>query len=212
MPNINFFETPHAAGPARFDVPARSLRDRIRDQSVDEPHPRQRPRCRLAPVADVARHARWTERHDRGTAAAARPARPRLHRQCRAHVPGPILLLAASSTTCVRSESPYFDAWFRDHGFEVEHLPDGMFHEGAGDALFCGDALFAGYRTRSDVCAPPVGREPDRRPRAAAGTGQSALLSPRHLLLSAGARRGALLPRRVRRLRPARARRPTFPS
>ena len=28
-----------------------------------------------------------------------------------------------------------------------------MYHEGAGDALFCGDALFAGYRTRSDVHA-----------------------------------------------------------
>ena len=50
-------------------------------------------------------------------------------------------------------ESPYFDAWFREHGFEVVHLPDGMYHEGAGDALFCGDALFAGYRTRSDVHA-----------------------------------------------------------
>jgi N-dimethylarginine dimethylaminohydrolase len=50
-------------------------------------------------------------------------------------------------------ESPYFDAWFRDHGFEVIHLPEGMYHEGAGDALFCGDALFAGYRTRSDVRA-----------------------------------------------------------
>jgi N-dimethylarginine dimethylaminohydrolase len=50
-------------------------------------------------------------------------------------------------------ESPFFDAWFRDHGFEVVHWPDGMFHEGAGDALFCGGALFAGYRTRSDVRA-----------------------------------------------------------
>ena len=50
-------------------------------------------------------------------------------------------------------ESPYFDAWFREHGFEVVHLPEGMYHEGAGDALFCGDALFAGYRTRSDVHA-----------------------------------------------------------
>jgi len=50
-------------------------------------------------------------------------------------------------------ESPYFDAWFGDHGFEVIHLPEGMYHEGAGDALFCGDALFAGYRTRSDVHA-----------------------------------------------------------
>ncbi len=48
-------------------------------------------------------------------------------------------------------ESPVFDAWFADHGFAVKHLPDGMYHEGAGDALFCGDALFAGYRIRSDV-------------------------------------------------------------
>ncbi len=50
-------------------------------------------------------------------------------------------------------ESPFFDAWFAEHGYEVLHLPPGMFHEGAGDALFCGDALFAGYRTRSDVHA-----------------------------------------------------------
>jgi N-dimethylarginine dimethylaminohydrolase len=50
-------------------------------------------------------------------------------------------------------ESPYFDAWFQQHGFDVVHLPDEMYHEGAGDALFCGDALFAGYRTRSDVYA-----------------------------------------------------------
>ena len=48
-------------------------------------------------------------------------------------------------------ESPYFDAWFADHGFTVDHLPAGMFFEGAGDALFCGSALFAGYRIRSDV-------------------------------------------------------------
>jgi N-dimethylarginine dimethylaminohydrolase len=48
-------------------------------------------------------------------------------------------------------ESPFFDAWFREHGFEVVHWPEGMYHEGAGDALFCGEALFAGYRTRSDV-------------------------------------------------------------
>ena len=50
-------------------------------------------------------------------------------------------------------ESPYFDAWFEAHGFQVVHLPEGMYHEGAGDALFCGPALFAGYRTRSDVHA-----------------------------------------------------------
>jgi N-dimethylarginine dimethylaminohydrolase len=50
-------------------------------------------------------------------------------------------------------ESPVFDAWFAEHGFRVEHLPDGMYHEGAGDALFCGDVLFAGYRQRSDATA-----------------------------------------------------------
>lgn len=48
-------------------------------------------------------------------------------------------------------ETPYFDAWFGEHGFTVEHLPEGYYFEGAGDALFCGDKLFAGYRIRSDV-------------------------------------------------------------
>jgi N-dimethylarginine dimethylaminohydrolase len=48
-------------------------------------------------------------------------------------------------------EEPYYDAWFAEHGFTVEHLPEGFFFEGAGDALFCGPTLFAGYRIRSDV-------------------------------------------------------------
>src|SRR2546421_4592195 len=48
-------------------------------------------------------------------------------------------------------ETPHFEAWFAAHGFQVEHLPEGMFFEGAGDALFCGRTLFAGYRIRSDV-------------------------------------------------------------
>jgi N-dimethylarginine dimethylaminohydrolase len=48
-------------------------------------------------------------------------------------------------------ETPYFDAWFAEHGFIVETLPEGMYFEGAGDALFCGRTLFAGYRIRSDV-------------------------------------------------------------
>ena len=48
-------------------------------------------------------------------------------------------------------ESPHFDAWFATHGFTVEHLPEGTFFEGAGDALFCGSTLYAGYRIRSDV-------------------------------------------------------------
>ena len=48
-------------------------------------------------------------------------------------------------------ESPYFDAWFAAHGYTVEHLPAEMFFEGAGDALFCGTSLIAGYLIRSDV-------------------------------------------------------------
>jgi len=48
-------------------------------------------------------------------------------------------------------ETPFNDAWFAAHGFQVEHLPEGTFFEGAGDALFCGETLFAGYRIRSDV-------------------------------------------------------------
>jgi arginine dihydrolase len=48
-------------------------------------------------------------------------------------------------------ESPHFDRWFAEHGFTVEHLPDDLYFEGAGDALFCGPTLFGGYRIRSDM-------------------------------------------------------------
>jgi N-dimethylarginine dimethylaminohydrolase len=50
-----------------------------------------------------------------------------------------------------QKEEPYFAAWFAVHDYQVEWPPDGVFFEGAGDALFCGDTLFAGYRTRSDA-------------------------------------------------------------
>ena len=52
-----------------------------------------------------------------------------------------------------QGETPVFDARFRELGFEVEHLPEGVGYdfEGAGDALFCGETLFAGYRQRSDA-------------------------------------------------------------
>lgn len=41
--------------------------------------------------------------------------------------------------------------WFRAAGFDTRELPVGWDFEGAGDALFCGDTLFAGYLIRSDV-------------------------------------------------------------
>jgi N-dimethylarginine dimethylaminohydrolase len=48
-------------------------------------------------------------------------------------------------------EEPIFRAWFAAHGFELAELPAGCAFEGAGDALFCGETLFAGYCYRSDI-------------------------------------------------------------
>src|SRR5688572_17084037 len=48
-------------------------------------------------------------------------------------------------------ETPHFDEWAAAHGLTVEKLPEGTYFEGAGDALFCGKTLFAGYRIRSDA-------------------------------------------------------------
>ncbi|ADV63638.1 amidinotransferase [Isosphaera pallida ATCC 43644] len=61
------------------------------------------------------------------------------------------LFLSSRFRHAVRQrETPYFDAWFAAHGFTVVTLPEGLYFEGAGDALFCGETLFAGYRHRSD--------------------------------------------------------------
>lgn len=43
------------------------------------------------------------------------------------------------------------EEWLGRHGFAIEHVPEGTNFEGAGDALFCSDTLFAGYRIRSDA-------------------------------------------------------------
>lgn len=48
------------------------------------------------------------------------------------------------------SEEPYFTAWFRAHGYHIVSLPDDLRFEGAGDALFVGNTLIAGYYFRSD--------------------------------------------------------------
>ncbi len=50
-----------------------------------------------------------------------------------------------------QGEEAYDAAWLGESGFQVHRLQEGVFFEGAGDALFCGDTLFAGYRIRSDV-------------------------------------------------------------
>ncbi|MBX7168708.1 MAG: amidinotransferase [Pirellulales bacterium] len=50
-----------------------------------------------------------------------------------------------------QGEEPHDRAWFSAAGFEVVEPPPATYFEGAGDALFCGDTLFAGYRLRSDA-------------------------------------------------------------
>lgn len=50
-----------------------------------------------------------------------------------------------------QGEEEFDAAWFAANGFEVKRLPPEMYFEGAGDALSCGDTLYAGYRIRSDV-------------------------------------------------------------
>jgi N-dimethylarginine dimethylaminohydrolase len=48
-----------------------------------------------------------------------------------------------------QGEVPHDEAWLSAHGYRIEHVPEELHFEGAGDALFCGDTLFAGYRIRS---------------------------------------------------------------
>jgi len=52
-----------------------------------------------------------------------------------------------------RGEEAYFEQWFREQQYETVRLPEALFFEGEGDALFCGETLFCGYRFRSDVRA-----------------------------------------------------------
>jgi N-dimethylarginine dimethylaminohydrolase len=48
-------------------------------------------------------------------------------------------------------ESKYFIEWFYERGYRVTKLPNEYYFEGQGDALFCGDTLFAGYHFRSEI-------------------------------------------------------------
>ena len=48
-------------------------------------------------------------------------------------------------------EAPFFASWMEAKGYEVIWLPKGLYFEGEGDALFGGDALFCGYKFRSDI-------------------------------------------------------------
>ena len=49
-----------------------------------------------------------------------------------------------------RAEEPCWRAALTDLGYRLSPLPEGLSFEGAGDALFVGDRLFAGYGFRTD--------------------------------------------------------------
>src|SRR5436190_4622487 len=49
------------------------------------------------------------------------------------------------------AEAPLFAQWMEERGYEIIWLPADQFFEGEGDALFAGDALFCGYKFRTDV-------------------------------------------------------------
>ena len=55
-----------------------------------------------------------------------------------------------------QGETPHFERWFHEHGFVSTNVygrssnKEAAF-EGAGDALYCGDTLIAGYLNRSDI-------------------------------------------------------------
>jgi arginine dihydrolase len=48
-----------------------------------------------------------------------------------------------------QGEVAFDEAFLRGAGFEIRRVSDELHFEGAGDALFCGDTLCAGYRIRS---------------------------------------------------------------
>ncbi|HWP59322.1 MAG TPA: arginine deiminase-related protein [Candidatus Acidoferrales bacterium] len=52
-----------------------------------------------------------------------------------------------------RGEVIHFENWFSARGYEIVRLPQGLFFEGEGDLLLCGEVFFAGYHIRSDIRA-----------------------------------------------------------
>jgi N-dimethylarginine dimethylaminohydrolase len=52
-----------------------------------------------------------------------------------------------------QDEVPHDVAWFEANDFRVDPLPEGVSHEGAGDALPFAGVLLSGYRSRSDAAS-----------------------------------------------------------
>lgn len=48
-------------------------------------------------------------------------------------------------------EAPFFANFMEERGYEIVWLPENLYFEGEGDALFGTDALFCGYKFRTDI-------------------------------------------------------------
>lgn len=64
-----------------------------------------------------------------------------------------VVYLSSFRHAARQGETPVDAAWFSSHGFRTVDVPAGTYFEGAGDALFCGDTLYAGYLVRSDAAS-----------------------------------------------------------
>ena len=82
-------------------------------------------------------------------------------------------------------EAPLFAQWMKDRGYEIVWLPPSLYFEGEGDALFAGDALFCGYKFRTDINSHRAIAGYARLPRHFGRAGRPAFLPYRYLLLSA---------------------------
>ena len=160
---------------------------------------RRQPGRPAAGGASSGRHCGgcWSRRgrqclvHDAG----GRAARPGLHGQCgldpRPHgdpLPFPPSRAARRRAALARNGC-------RQHGFEVRRLR-------SRDCSSKGRATRCSAATRclpaigsAATCGAAAGRRVARLPRHSVGTGRPAVLSPRHVLLSPGGRRGDLLSR-----------------
>ena len=55
-----------------------------------------------------------------------------------------------------RGEKNHFKTWFLENGYQVIEIPEDIFFEGAGDALFVNGMLFMGYGSRTDIEAHKI--------------------------------------------------------
>ncbi len=53
-------------------------------------------------------------------------------------------------------EEAHFENWFREHGYKVMTVKEGLHFEGAGDLLGFPEYWFGGYRQRSDIGVFPI--------------------------------------------------------